>query len=125
MIADTTFLIDLHEERARGQAGPASRFLAANRTATVRITVISVAEFAAGFPSNAAARLFVSAFPIVRLFPEAAYEAATIDRELISVGQRLGENDNLIAGIARYFGEPLISNDRAFRRVRNLRVHPY
>jgi predicted nucleic acid-binding protein len=125
LIADTTFLIDLHHEQARGQVGPASRFLAANRNAPFRITVVSVAEFATGFPTNEAARFFVSGFPIVRLFPEAAYEAANIDRELIAIGQRLGENDNLIAGIARYFGEPLISNDAAFRRVRNLRVHPY
>ncbi len=101
------------------------RFLATSRSAIIRITVISVAEFAPAFPSNALARLVLSAFPVVRLFPEAAYEAASIDRELMRTGGRLGENDNLIAGIARYFGEPLITNDAAFRRVPNLRVHPY
>ena len=86
---------------------------------------MSVAEFAAGLPSNVAARLFVASFTIVRLFPEAALEAATVDRELIRVGQRLGENDTLIAGIARYFGEPLISNDGDFGQVANLRVLRY
>jgi predicted nucleic acid-binding protein len=125
VIADTTFLIDLHQERQRGQRGAASHFLATNRTATIRITVVSVAEFAAGLPNNAAARVFVATFPIVRLFPEAAREAASVDRELIRSGQRLGENDTLIAGIARYFGEPLVSNDGDFARVANLRVVRY
>ena len=69
--------------------------------------------------------MFLATFPLVRLSPEAAYEAADIERELADTGSRLGENDNHIAGIARYYGEPLISNDRAFRRVRNLRVITY
>jgi predicted nucleic acid-binding protein len=125
MIADTTFLIDLQQERERGHVGSACRFLAANRSATIRITVVSVAEFAAGFTTNAEARFFLAPFPIIRLFPEAAYEAADIDRDLMRTGDRLGENDNVIAGIARYFGEPLISNDAAFRRVASLRVRSY
>lgn len=125
MIADTTFLIDLERERSTGRAGPAMRFLARNRSVPIRITIISVAEVAAGFDTNAQARVFLATFPIVRLFTEAAYEAADIERELTNAGGRLGENDNHIAGIARYYGEPLISNDRAFRRVRNLRVIEY
>ena len=47
--------------------------------------------------------------------------AADIDRELIAVGRRLGENDNWIAGFARCYREPLISRDVAFDRVRGLR----
>ena len=125
MIADTTFLIDLERERSIGRTGPAMRFLARNRANPIRITVISVAEVAAGFDTNAEARVFLATFSVVRLFPEAAYEAASVERELAAVGAGLGENDNLIAGMARYFGEPLISNDAAFRRVRTLRVLTY
>jgi predicted nucleic acid-binding protein len=91
----------------------------------LRVTAISVAECSAGFPNTAAARFFLEPFPVVRLFPEAAYEAGDIDREQIALGRRLGENDTLIAGIARYFGEPLLSNDAAFGRVRGLRVVSY
>jgi hypothetical protein len=44
--------------------------LAANRTITIWITVVSIPEFAAGLASNAAARFFLAPFPVVRLFPE-------------------------------------------------------
>lgn len=125
MIADTTFLIDIQQERASGRRGPALEFLAANRSARIRITVISVAEISAGFPSNAAARFFLAPFNVLRLFPEAAYEAGAIDRQLMAAGRRLGEADTFIAGIARYYREPLISNDAAFHRVQNLRVIEY
>ena len=49
MIADTTFLSDLLDERDRGLRGPASTFLHANRREVVRTTTISVAEIAVLF----------------------------------------------------------------------------
>jgi predicted nucleic acid-binding protein len=125
VIADTTFLIDLYNERAAGRAGAATRFQNAHRSEKVRITVISVAEFSAGFDAASDARAFLDCFRSYRFFPEAAYEAGAVDRELIQTGARLGEADTFIAGIARYYGEPLISNDAAFRRVRGLRVVSY
>jgi len=51
--------------------------------------------------------------------------AALVERELMLVGARLGENDNWIAGFCRYYGQPLISRDRAFDRVGGLRRLPY
>jgi predicted nucleic acid-binding protein len=125
MILDTTFLIDLHQEQARRREGPASVFLARIRAARVRVTIISAGELAAGFEDLRVAREFLSRFPLIRLFPEAAFEASRIDRELMQEGRRLGENDNWIAGIARYYGEGLISNDSAFERVAGLKVYRY
>lgn len=125
MIADTTFLIALHQEQSSRREGNASAFLAAVRAFPVRVTIISAGEFAAGFEDLQPAREFLSRFPLIRLFPEAAFEAARVDRELIRIGLRLGENDNWIAGIARYYGETLISNDATFRRVTGLRVRRY
>jgi predicted nucleic acid-binding protein len=90
-----------------------------------RISVVSIAEFSAGFPNPLQARVFLDMFHCLRLFPEAAYEAGAIDRELIASGARLGEADNLIAGTARYYGIPLVSNDRAFDRVSGLRRIAY
>lgn len=121
MLADTSFLIDLHDERAAGRRGPAAAFLVAHRTARLWISVISAGEVACGFRDLDDARRFLAPFRIARLHPEIAYAAAGIDRELIARGQRLGENDNWIAGFARYYGEPLLSNDKAFDRVANLR----
>jgi predicted nucleic acid-binding protein len=125
MITDTNFLIDLHQEQSRRQFGRACAFLAQVRKSPIRTTIISAGEFAAGFILLEDARAFLARIPIIRLTPESAYEAARIDRELMDYGGRLGENDNWIAGIARYYGETVISNDRAFNRVRGLRVRTY
>jgi predicted nucleic acid-binding protein len=73
------------------------------------------------FATNQEARLFLQRYRQLRLFPEVAYVAAEIDRELLDQGLRLGENDNWIAGFCRYYGQPLISQDTAFDRVRGLR----
>ena len=51
--------------------------------------------------------------------------AAEIDRALIAEGQRLGENDNWIAGFAAYYREPLISHDAAFDRAPGVRRVAY
>jgi predicted nucleic acid-binding protein len=84
-------------------------------------TVISAGEFAAGFDELRHARVFLSRWRILNLQPEIAYVAAQVDRELMDAGGRLGENDTWIAGFARFFKQPLISNDKAFDRVRALR----
>ena len=52
-------------------------------------------------------------------------QAAEIDRALKRRGRRLGENDNWIAGFARYYREPLISRDQAFDGVAGLRRVAY
>lgn len=62
---------------------------------------------------------------VARLAPEIAYEAAAIDRELMRAGERLGENDNWIAGFARYYREPIVSSDQAFDRVPGIRRISY
>lgn len=125
MVADTTFLIDLYEEQAAGRPGAASAFLGRHRSATLRITIVSLGEFATGFADLREARLYLRRFPVIRITPESAYECSRVDRELIQRGCRLGENDNWIAGLARYYGEPVVSNDRAFTRVRGLKVLRY
>jgi len=48
-----------------------------------------------------------------------------LDRELIRSGGRLGENDNWVAGFCRYYGQPVISRDVGFDRVRGLRRLAY
>jgi predicted nucleic acid-binding protein len=125
MILDTTFLSDFHHERESAELGSATNFLAAHRTQAVLITVISAGEIAVIFESNAEARAFLSRYRILRLTPEVAMVAAQIDRELIEKGGRLGENDNWIAGFCRYYGQPIISRDAAFDRVKGLRRLSY
>jgi predicted nucleic acid-binding protein len=125
MIADTTFLIDLLREQKIGKEGRATKFLQAHREVVFSTTIITVGEIAAGFDNVEDARNFFARIPLLRLSMETVYECARVDQELRSVGLRLGENDNWIAGIARYYGETLISNDKAFRRVSGLEVVSY
>ena len=125
MICDTTFLSDLIRERADGRARGAQAFLVPHRNEPFLITVISVGETAAMFANPEEARPFLSHYRQLRLTLEIAYAAASIDRELIMTGMRLGENDNWIAGFCRYYGQAIISRDAAFDRVRGLRRVSY
>jgi predicted nucleic acid-binding protein len=125
MIADTTFLSDFHHERETQRRGPASRFLAAHRSQRTLVTVVSVGEIAVIFESDVVARQFLGPYRVLRLTPEIALAAAQVDREQISEGARLGENDTWIAGFCRYCGQPLVSRDAAFDQVRGLRRLAY
>ncbi len=125
MFLDTNFLIDLEEEIGTNRVGPARLFLASHRREEFQVSVVAMGEFAAGLQASAQARTFLSVFRVVTLKPEIALAVADIDRELIQAGGRLAENDNWLAGFARYYGLALVSNDAAFDRVRGLRRLPY
>ncbi len=125
MFLDTNFLIDLERELLTGTVGPARAFLAAHRREQHQVSVIAAGELAAGLEDNEVARAFLGKFRVAALKLEIALEAAAIDRELMRTGRRLQENDNWIAGFARYYGIVLVSNDPAFDRVRGLRRLPY
>jgi len=122
---DTNFLIDLEEETSTRRIGVARKFLAGHRSVMFVVSVIAMGELAAGMQDNDSARRFLAAFRIVTLKPEIALEAAGVDRELMTTGQRLGENDTWLAGFARYYRTPLVSNDTAFDRVPLLRRIAY
>jgi len=121
MLLDTQFLIALERELDAVVIGPARRFLGSRRSAPVLVSTVSIGELAAGMNTNDAARRLVSRFRRVNLFTEVALAAADIDRQLIGVGLRLGENDTWLAGTARYYGVPIVSNDTDFDRVPGLR----
>jgi predicted nucleic acid-binding protein len=125
MIADTTFLSDLIREQRHQIVGPARNFFATRRNERFRTTIISAGEIIVSFPSNADGWAWLSRWTIYRLHQGVVEEAADVDREQIADGGRLGENDNWIAGFARYYREPLISRDTAFDRVEGLRRVDY
>jgi len=125
VICDTTFLIDFRQEVESGMAGPARTFMARHRSQKLQTTVISVGELSVIFRTLTEARAFFAHYHIHRLTLEIAYVAASLDRELMASGQRLGENDNWIAGFCRYYRQPLVSRDDGFDRVRGLRRLSY
>ncbi len=129
MLVDTTFWIDLLEERARPEgaeeAKPAHRFLAARRGQSLRVSIVTWGELASGVESYADLNRLLKRVRVLSLPIQVAWEASRIDRELSATGHRLGENDNWIAATARAWGLPLVSRDEAFRRVPRLRVIGY
>jgi len=125
MIADSTFVSDLLKERRRGKLGPANAFLAAHRKQTIRTSIITAGEVLLMFEDSTAAWRWLEAWTIYRLHFGIVQAAADVDRELIRRGKRLGENDNWIAGFARYYREPLISRDHGFDGVPGLRRMAY
>ena len=125
MIADTTFLIQFVHDGLAGRRGPARGFLYQHRAAAIRTCIISVTEAAAGFETSAAAWEYFKWWKIYALHRGVAEAAADVDREMAAIGQRLGENDNWIAGFCRFYREPVISADRAFDRVPHLRRIAY
>lgn len=125
MIADTTFVSDLLKERRRNSPGPASALFNEHRSAIIRTTIITAGELAVMFETSAAAWEWLARWKVYRLHDGVVNAAADIDRQLKAAGQRLGENDNWIAGFAAYYREPIISHDEAFDRVPELRRVTY
>ena len=125
MIADTTFLTHFLQEKRAGQMGPALTFFARRREEFIRTAIICIGEVAVIFPSSADAWAYFKAWKIYPLHRGIAEAAADVDRFLIGTGQRLGENDNWIAGFCRFYREPIISRDAAFDRVPGLRRLAY
>jgi predicted nucleic acid-binding protein len=125
VIADTTFLTHFLDEGRAGRIGPARRFLAHRREEAIRTAIICIAEVAVIFPTSADAWAYFKAWKIYPLHRGIAEAAADVDRVLIRTGERLGENDNWIAGFCRYYREPVLSQDNAFDRVPSLRRVAY
>jgi predicted nucleic acid-binding protein len=116
MIADATFLWHLLQRQAA-----AMELLASRRSEVIRTCIIAAGEIVPLFSSNEEAWNWLQRWRIYRLHDGIVSAAADVDRELFQAGGRLGENDNWIAGFARYYREPLISRDAAFDRVGGLR----
>jgi len=125
VIADSTFLIHFLRDQARGKPGDAMRFFAQHRSSIIRTSVVSIGEVATGFKSSSAAWEYFRKWRIYPLHRGVAEAAADVDRMLGSIGQRLGENDNWIAGFCRYYREPIISLDADFDKVLGLRRLKY
>jgi predicted nucleic acid-binding protein len=78
-------------------------------------------ELAVFFPKSHEAWRWLSRWRIYPFHRGIAEAAADIDRQLKRKGDRLGENDNWIAGFCAYYREPIISHDAAFDRVPGIR----
>lgn len=128
MILDTTFLIDLYREARKGVEGPAANFLSAHGDEAAYISVVTVAEFAEGFPST---RREICAdilkhYALLDVTEQVAWKYADVSRTLRERGQPVGDNDLWIAATALVHDYPVVTrNVTDFGRVANLRMLHY
>jgi predicted nucleic acid-binding protein len=97
--------------------------LRARRNQPIFTTVVNLAELAVLVHSESDLARFFAQFRVLPLHFGAAVAAGQLDRRLRKSGDRLGEADTLIAGIALYNGQ--VSRDAAFDRVPGLRRIPH
>jgi predicted nucleic acid-binding protein len=128
LILETTFLVDLERELARGRSGPAQEFLESHESATLHITHTIAGELAAGASLSDRDRWrdFVAPFRILPFDEEVAWQYGQSYRYLKEQGLLIGTNDLWIAATALAYDMPLASrNWRHFGRVPGLKIASY
>jgi predicted nucleic acid-binding protein len=128
LILETTFLIDLERELARGSSGPAQVFLESRSNATLHITDTIAGELAAGASLSERERWsdFVAPFRILPFDEDVAWQYGQSYRYLKEHGLLIGTNDLWIAATALVHDMPLATrNRRHFTRVPGLKVASY
>lgn len=117
MLTDTTFWIDLFDERRKGKRGDAFEFMAKHRAHSFAVSIITWGELAEAFETPQALEYTIRNVNILPLPRHVVWEASRIQRNL---AQRLGENDAWIAATALVWGKRLVTRDKAFQRVPRL-----
>ena len=115
VLLDTSFLVDLERETARGEAGPARTFLPSLRRRPLVVSVVTVAELIEGAADEAAALASVQRFRIQGLQVAQAQRCARLQRR---EARRLGENDAWLVATAQALDADIVGADRvAFERL--------
>ena len=128
LILETTFLIDLEREHARGVPGPAVEFLETLGDAWLYVTYTVAGEVAAGASMTDRARWeeFLTPFHILPCTPDVCWEYGRACRYLADNGLMIGANDLWIASTALAYKMPLVTRHvRHYRRVPGLVVESY
>jgi tRNA(fMet)-specific endonuclease VapC len=126
---DTTFLIDLqNERRVRGQVRGASAFLQAHHSTQLLLPSVALGEYLEGFddPATDAAQALVAQLDILPVTADVACLYAITARALRTAGRLIGTNDLWIACTAKAADVPIVTRNVAhFRRVPQLSVLSY
>ncbi len=126
---DTTFLIDLqNERRKRGVARGALDFLREHTDTVFYLPVIARGEYLEGFadPESLEARHWIDALEPIGVSREASTEYARVTRMLRAEGRLIGGNDLWIGCATKLAGMPLATaNTGDFGRIPGLEVIDY
>ena len=126
---DTTFLIDLQRERARGlRTGAAHRFLVQDPERELHLSVAALGEFSEGFDDldDPTLRTVRELHVLLVADEETALEYGRVARVLRAEGRLIGTNDLWIAATSIRHGIPLVTaNTREFARIDGLEVIGY
>jgi predicted nucleic acid-binding protein len=114
-LLDTSFLIDLLNEMAAGDAGSAHRWLRRNGAAELWISPVTLAEVLEGAGDPEAVKDYLRRYSWQGIHRVHADKVALIQRRAV---RRMGENDAWQAALADHMGAILVGHDpRAFRRL--------
>ena len=86
MLTDTTFWIDLLDERRERRRGPAHRFIAAHRANALRVSIVTWGELAESVQHSADLDALLHGVRLLTLPRQIAWEASRIQRELAEEG---------------------------------------
>jgi tRNA(fMet)-specific endonuclease VapC len=128
LILETTFLIDLEREAARGAPGPAHALLARHARHRLYLTPTVAGELAAGASMADRERWegFLTLFHMLALDREVCWQYGNAYRYLQANGRLIGANDLWIAAAGLAYRVPVVSrNSRHFERVPGLEVIGY
>jgi predicted nucleic acid-binding protein len=109
-LLDSSFVIDLLNEMAAGQAGPALGWLRLNASAHLWITPVTMAEVLEGAAEPDFVRAYLARFSWQGIHRVHAEKVALRQRR---AAHRQGENDAWQAAIAEQMGAVLVGHDPA------------
>jgi tRNA(fMet)-specific endonuclease VapC len=125
VIAESSMLIALERERARGARGPAMDYLAFHPHQRLVVTPVIAAELGAGRSLAQRQRwdAFLRPFRSLPITSDVAWRYAETFRFLQTNGLMIGSNDLWIASAGLAYDLPVVTaNPRDFRRVPGLEV---
>ena len=128
LILETTFLVDLERELARGTSGPAQALLEARATDPLYLTFTIAGELAAGVGPNDRGRWekLVTPFQVLDATADVCWEYGKVFHYLKTNGRMIGANDLWIAATALAYGKAVVTrNVKEYRRVPGLEVVGY
>lgn len=129
LVLDTTFLIDLqNEKRRRGRSRGARAFLEANPKAELYLPVIARGEYLEGFddPESPEARSLIDTLNPLDVTQQVASIYAIVVRRLRNEGRLIGTNDLWIGCTALAADLPIATrNTEHFGRIPELHIIDY